>query len=242
MWIATIHRAAACQRARRQPPTRSGRRDASHVPQPGNAAPRTSDGDAPVPVPELQSIADTGAVPVVSWGCGAKTRRSTTGSRTPTSGQMSRRCGHSVHPCSSRYVWEMNLEGPQRVAILRRRPTDRPASDACMETHPPHLPRDGGADNVAFVWCPGISRSRQLGLPYFPGADAVDWIGIDGYVRDPDPAAAATAFPEAVWCLLRPVRRRGEALHGRRNRRPPRERRPSTCRASWCSSPRRIRR
>ncbi len=42
--------------------------------------------------------------------------------------------------------------------------------------------RRAGATNVAFVWCPGLAGVDPR--PYFPGADEVDWIGVDGYDRD----------------------------------------------------------
>jgi beta-mannanase len=52
--------------------------------------------------------------------------------------------------------------------------------------------RDVGARNVAFVWCPSTDAGNWRA--YYPGADLVDWIGVDGYVRSADPAAATSAF------------------------------------------------
>jgi beta-mannanase len=48
--------------------------------------------------------------------------------------------------------------------------------------------RQVGASNVAFVWCPSIV-SPDFAVPYYPGDQYVDWIGVDGYDRQQDPAA-----------------------------------------------------
>jgi Glycosyl hydrolase family 26 len=39
-----------------------------------------------------------------------------------------------------------------------------------------------GADTVAWVWSPHVRDSRAAPFePYFPGADVVDWLALDGY-------------------------------------------------------------
>jgi len=39
-----------------------------------------------------------------------------------------------------------------------------------------------GADNVEWVWSPHVRERRTADFePYFPGADAVDWLALDGY-------------------------------------------------------------
>lgn len=50
-----------------------------------------------------------------------------------------------------------------------------------------------GAANVAHVWCPGVTSIPDEPWNhwdcYYPGDDAVDWVGCDGYCRTPDTAA-----------------------------------------------------
>ena len=45
--------------------------------------------------------------------------------------------------------------------------------------------RSAGATNLQFVWCPNVkdvpTTSWNHWSAYYPGADAVDWVGIDGY-------------------------------------------------------------
>ena len=146
--------------------------------------------DGPVPVPELQSIADTGAVSVVSWGCGSD-QAIIDGLEDDHIRSYAETLRAFGRPVFLRYAWEMNLEGPQRASCASG---EGPAGFVAAWRRIRELFRAMGADNVAFVWCPGSSRPDNW-RAYFPGADVVDWIGIDGYVRDPDPAAATTAFP-----------------------------------------------
>ena len=47
-----------------------------------------------------------------------------------------------------------------------------------------------GATNVAFVWCPGLSAGLENMPSYYPGENYVDWIGIDGYLKDQNGASS----------------------------------------------------
>lgn len=51
--------------------------------------------------------------------------------------------------------------------------------------HLRRLFREEGADNVAFVWCPyahSVPEGPENALEqYFPGAEEVDWLALDGY-------------------------------------------------------------
>ena len=78
------------------------------------------------------------------------------------------------HPVLLRFGHEMNLpsatwsDAPERFIAAWRR-----VRDACDEA---------GATNVIWVWCPYVhDRGMRRFEPYYPGHDAVDAVGLDGY-------------------------------------------------------------
>ena len=241
-WIATPPRAGARQRARRQPPTRSGRRDASHVPQPGNAAPRTSDGDA--------SRSRSRTAEHRRRGCGPGREL---GLRSPD--QAINDGFEDAHIRS--YAETLRAFG--RPVFLRVRVGNEPRGTAARGEPAPSADGPAGFGRLrgdASATSSARWGRRQRGVRLVPGDLAAPTTGssllpgrrrrrLDRHRRIRARCrcgGGGHGVPGAVRCLLRPVRRRGEAVHGRRDRRPPRERRPSICRASRCSSPRRIRR
>jgi hypothetical protein len=55
-----------------------------------------------------------------------------------------------------------------------------------------------GASNVAFVWCPSwLAFTNGRAAAYYPGDGYVDWIGADGYARNPDYRSFARLFDPA---------------------------------------------
>jgi hypothetical protein len=144
--------------------------------------------DASAPIPTLKSIRSAGAVPLLDWACGPADRIVN-----GKEDDLIRAYAHALkdfgEPVFLRYAWEMNLD-PQRPECASGA---GPGGFVAAWNRVRRIFRDVGAANVSFVWCPGVSKPDAWNS-YFPGVDAVDWIGIDGYVRDPDPGAAATAF------------------------------------------------
>jgi hypothetical protein len=145
--------------------------------------------NAPAPVTALQGISAAAAVPVLAWGCGPYGRiaEGLEDEHIRSYAEALRSFGR---PLFLRYAWEMNLGTPRNGSCEAE---TGPAGFVAAWRRVRQIFRDVGADNVAFVWCPGIGRPTTW-RSYFPGADAVDWIGVDGYVLDPSPATAATAF------------------------------------------------
>jgi beta-mannanase len=114
-------------------------------------------------------------------------------------------------PLFLRYAWEMNL-APSRARCAGSR---GPAGAVAAWQRIRGIFRDVGATNVAFVWCPGVGpppRTPQRWDAYFPGVDAVDWIGVDGYVRDADPHAARSAFRRVFGQFYERFSRLGKPL------------------------------
>ena len=75
------------------------------------------------------------------------------------------------------------------------------------------------APNVKFFWCPTVTGIASVG-PYFPGAEYVDYVGVDGYARGAAQTMAAVlgragAGPHAAGCVQ-------PATPGWRDRRPSR--------------------
>ncbi len=67
----------------------------------------------------------------------------------------------------------------------------------------------GPTENIAWVWCPNIDFTGATPLSMiYPGADAVDWTGLDGYNWYSDPNSAWKSFGdifEASLGILRSV-------------------------------------
>jgi hypothetical protein len=145
--------------------------------------------DAPVPDGALVDIVEAGAVPLLDWGCGSDhaIAEGREDEHIRSYALALRRFGR---PVFLRYSWEMNLRSRERA---RCEGQGGPHGFVAAWRRIRQIFAEVGATNVAFVWCPAVERPGQW-RAYYPGADAVDWIAVDGYARDPDPAAATDAF------------------------------------------------
>jgi hypothetical protein len=144
--------------------------------------------NASAPKPRLEGVRSAGAVPLLDWGCGP-TDQIVNGREDGHIRSYAEELKRFGQPVFLRYAWEMNLATQQSQCASAA----GPAGFVAGWNHIRQIFRDVGASNVAFVWCPGVGKPAGWDR-YFPGADGVDWIGIDGYVRDANPAAAGTAF------------------------------------------------
>ena len=61
-----------------------------------------------------------------------------------------------------------------------------PAGYAAAFRHIHALFTAAGANNVAFVWCISAAGQDQDWIKYYPGPAYVDWIAVDGYLRNSD--------------------------------------------------------
>ena len=139
---------------------------------------------AVAPVAALARISATGAVPMLDWSCGPDSAI-TSGSSDAAIRAYAEDLKTYGGPVLLRYGWEMNLgEGTNAHCG-----GGDPASFVSAWRHVYGLFHQVGAANVAFVWCPGTVRNDNY-QAYYPGADYVDWIGIDGYDRTHTGAAA----------------------------------------------------
>jgi hypothetical protein len=133
----------------------------------------------PAPISHMQDIVSHGAIPLVSWGC-EPTAAVISGQEDGIIASYARSLKAFGHPVLLRWFWEMNLNIPKDVNCLG---TGGPADFIAAWKHVREMFQLAGANNVAFVWCPGISNGVAEINSYFPGAAYVDWIGVDGYDR-----------------------------------------------------------
>ncbi len=143
---------------------------------------------APAPLQILQQIAARGAVPLVSWGC-QSTEGVESGRYDTLISSYAAELRQYTHPVFLRWFWEMNLPIAADQTCLG---AGGPAGFIAAWRRVRSIFRQAGADNVAFVWCPGVTSDATRMIEYFPGSDYVDWIGADGYDRHRRGSAAFT--------------------------------------------------
>ncbi|MEO3758323.1 glycosyl hydrolase [Mycobacterium sp. B14F4] len=142
-----------------------------------------------VPIGQLAAIATSGAAPILTlelWQPGAGAEQPEYALRRILAGDFDSRLdawariladweqplilrtGHEMN--SPYYPWSIGVNG------------NTAAESAQAWRHIRDLFRRAGADNVAFMWCPDASSDRVDDMAAaFPGADAVDLLGLDGY-------------------------------------------------------------
>ena len=145
----------------------------------------------PPPLTIVQEIEATGSVPLISWGG----RESCPDDSAISAGQYDQQIVQYAnvlknfgHPVFVRWFWEMNFTENAKACLGS---AGAPGYIAAWR-HIYSLFHQAGATNVAFVWCPGLAGSGGVPrmIDYYPGADYVDWIGIDGYLKDANNAAS----------------------------------------------------
>ncbi len=129
----------------------------------------------PAPVTELRAVVADGSVPILDWGCGPDVSGLSGGADDALITAYATALKDFGGPVFLRWCWEMNL-------VASHPQVGGPAAFVSAWDHIRTLFRQAGATNVSFVWCPALSGVDPT--PYFPGADEVDWIGVDGYDHD----------------------------------------------------------
>lgn len=132
---------------------------------------------APAPISALTAISDTGAVPLLDWGCHS-TASINSGQEDSTITAYADALKAYAKPVFLRWFWEMNLTN-----IAKNRACLGSGGAAGFVTAWQHIHRlfqQAGATNVAFVWCPGNGNVNRIAA-YYPGDNSVDWIGVDAY-------------------------------------------------------------
>lgn len=132
---------------------------------------------APAPVAALQQISATGATPMLDWACGADASINSGSDDGLITSYADALKGYGK-PVFLRYAWEMNLRSGTNAHCAG---SGGPSGFVAAWQRVYRMFHAAGATNVAFVWCPGVSGGNFQA--FYPGASAVDWIGIDGYDR-----------------------------------------------------------
>ena len=152
---------------------------------------------SPVPLSDLQAIEAKGSIPLISWGGAGSCASSSIPTGQYSSGiaagqydQQITQYANSLkafgHPVFVRWFWEMNLG-------KKNDPCNGSAGASgyvAAWRHIYTLFHQAGATNVAFVWCPALSAGLTSADNFYPGADYVDWIGVDGYLKDQNNASS----------------------------------------------------
>ncbi len=146
----------------------------------------------PLEVPGLDSVAATGAIPMVTWECGDTDANVVDGLDDAMVTTEARSLAATNVPILFRWFPDPNL-------------SDDPAASACLGANGPSgyiaayqhihgLFEAAGATNVAFVWSVDTSAEADPNVSaYYPGGDVVDWLGADGNAT-PSGDTQASAF------------------------------------------------
>ena len=134
----------------------------------------------PVAGAGIQGVAATGAVPMVTWGCGDTDAHVTAGLDDATVSAEARSLAALDVPVLLRWFPDPNLSDASGTASCLG--SDGASGYVAAYRHVHSLFEAAGATNVAFVWSVDTSSTADPGLGnYFPGGDSVDWIAADGY-------------------------------------------------------------
>lgn len=128
----------------------------------------------PAPVDDLESVAAGGSIPLLDWGCGPSAAAVAAGTFDAQIESYAEALKSLGSPVFLRWCWEMNL-------VASHPQLGGPSQFVAGWTHIWTIFHQVGATNVAFVWCPALSGADPV--PYYPGSQYVDWIGVDGYDR-----------------------------------------------------------
>ena len=164
------------------------------------------DWDQSADVAGLDSVAATGAIPMVTWSCGDSDANVVAGLDDATVTAEAQALAGTDVPILLRWFPDPNLTGvPTTASCLG---SAGASGYIAAYQHIRTLFNAAGATNVAFVWSVDTSSGADNGFANdYPGGDSVDWVGADG---------DATSAP-----ILRRRRSPRSSGHGIRPSRPP---------------------
>ena len=137
------------------------------------------DWDQSADVAGLESVAATGAIPMVTWNCGDSDANVAAGIDDATVTAEAQALAGTDVPILLRWFPDPNLTGvPATAACLG---SAGASGYVAAYQHIRDLFAAAGARNVAFVWSVATSSAAdQQFANYYPGGDSVDWVGADG--------------------------------------------------------------
>jgi hypothetical protein len=135
----------------------------------------------------LKDDAANGRVPLVALDCGDTDARVAAGADDSIIQAQAAAAKAYHHRIFLRYFWEFNLPAQSRRSVCYDPATDLPNNrfspalfkEAWRRIH--RIYTQAGATNVIWIW--DESGSGAAPAEYYPGADYVDWVGIDYYDR-----------------------------------------------------------
>jgi hypothetical protein len=148
-------------------------------------------------VDELDDAAN-GRVPVDSWSCGASDAQVSSGSQDVLIDERAAAIKSYGRPLFLRFLWEMNFSATSNGRSLCYDPkTDlpngyfSPTYFIAAWNHIRARFAAAGVTNVIWLWNPGSGGHNSL--QYYPGASAVDWVGLDDYDYTSEPFSSLLA-------------------------------------------------
>jgi beta-mannanase len=125
-------------------------------------------------VQAIQRIAGAGAIPMISWEPWQGLDPIARGEWDGYIREYADAVAATRQPLFLRFAHEMNL---QEIPWFGRADTFRAAWRRVRAIFD-----EAGADGVRWVWSPYVNGARAADLrDYFPGAELVDWLALDGY-------------------------------------------------------------
>ncbi len=130
----------------------------------------------------LTQVADSGAIPMVSWHCGDTDDRVAAGADDALIFDLAYQLRDYGRPVLLRWFWEANLLA-DRGCLGPGTPLEAADQYRAAFARIVAIFRLAGASNVAFVWCASTAPAAAPMQHFYPGDEWVDWVGADGYDR-----------------------------------------------------------
>ena len=144
--------------------------------------PRLPELVAPTPTATLEKVLANGATPMIDWRCGPSDATILSGQDDALITSFATELAQLKAPVFLRWFYEFNFpNSPDYKACIGKL---GPAGYAAAFRHIHALFTAAGASNVSFVWCIASGGQDRDWIKYYPGPAYVDWIAVDGYLRN----------------------------------------------------------